>query len=62
MEKYTKWINLEEVKIFAERNNITVEEEIKHFKEMGFVVIDFSKELLFVDSTEFQTQKDDYGA
>lgn len=56
MEKYTKWINLEEVKTFAERNNITVEEEIKRFKEMGFVVIDFSADL-----TEFQTQKDGYG-
>ena len=56
MEKYTKRINLEEVKTFAERNNITVEEEIKRFKEMGFVVIDFSADL-----TEFQTQKDGYG-
>lgn len=44
MEESNKWISLEEIKTFAERANISVEEEIKHFEDMGFAVIDFSKQ------------------
>ena len=47
MEKeiYVRWISLEEAKIFAERNNITLEEEIKALEAMGFTVIDFKKHI-----------------
>ena len=39
---YYAWMSLEEAKIFAERNSITLEEEIKALNDIGFAVVDLN--------------------